>query len=89
MYLHMFNLCKYKNILGKPNEGIRKKYRLFNISLLDVGATILLALVIHFFLLKEVEFLAILICCFIAGILFHRFFCVKTTIDKFLFGYKS
>ena len=56
MYLHMFNLCKYKNILGKPNEGIRKKYRLFNISLLDVGATILLALVIHFFLLKEVEF---------------------------------
>ena len=34
MYLHMFNLCKYKNILGKPNEGIRKKYRLFNISLM-------------------------------------------------------
>tara|TARA_A100001011_G_scaffold399719_1_gene509833 strand:+ start:2403 stop:2651 length:249 start_codon:yes stop_codon:yes gene_type:complete len=82
----MFNLCKYKNILGKPNEGIRKKYRLFNISLLDVGATIILALFIHFFLLKEVEFLAILISCFIGGILFHRFFCVRTTIDKFIFG---
>ena len=86
MYLHMFNLCKYKNILGKPNEGIRQKYRLFNISLLDVGATIILALIIHFFLLKEVEFLAILISCFFAGILFHRFFCVRTTVDKFIFG---
>ena len=84
----MFNLCKYKNILGKPNEGIRKKYRIFNISLLDVGATILLALFINFFLLREVDFLSILLSCFFAGILFHRFFCVKTTIDKFLFGYK-
>ena len=49
----MFNLCKYKNIIGKPNEGIRKKDRLFNISLLDVGATILLALVIHSLFIKR------------------------------------
>jgi len=82
----MFNFCKYKNILGIPNEGIREKYRIFDISVIDVIGTIILAFFIQFFLLREVSFLAILISCFIAGILLHRMFCVKTKIDKILFS---
>jgi len=82
----MFNFCKYKNMLGKPNEGIRKRYRIFDISIIDVIATIILALAIKFFLAHDVSFIAILISCFIAGILIHRMFCVKTKIDKIIFS---
>ena len=36
--------------------------------------------------MEETEFSLILVFCFIAGIILHRVFCVKTTIDKLLFS---
>jgi len=33
-------LCKYKNVLGKPKEGIHK-YRIFNIAIVDTLVTII------------------------------------------------
>ena len=81
----MWYFCKYKDILGKPGEGLHS-YRIYNISVLDVLFTFLLAKFIQYYILEEYEFLMILISCFAAGIVLHRVFCVKTTIDKLLFG---
>lgn len=76
------SLCKYKNIFGKPGTGVHS-FRVFNIAVVDVLLTILLA----FFISKafHLRFDITLIACFISGIILHRLFCVRTTIDKLLF----
>jgi len=76
------SLCKYNTIFGKPNEGLHS-YRLFNIAVIDVFATVILAYIIH--KLTKYKFIYILLILFGLGIIFHRLFCVKTTIDKLLF----
>ena len=81
----MWYFCKYKDSLGKPGEGLHS-YRIYNISVLDVLFTFMLAKFIQYYILEEYEFLMILVSCFAAGIVLHRGFCVKTTIDKLLFG---
>jgi hypothetical protein len=76
------DLCKYKDLLGKPNKGIHS-YRFMGIAIADVIMTIIGALLISFFIKKP--FLLVLIILFILGIILHRLFCVRTTIDKLLF----
>lgn len=75
-------MCKYKDILGKVGEGVHS-YRIFNIAILDVIGTILIAYIIHFFV--PYSFTTTLIFLFLLGIILHRIFCVRTTIDKWLF----
>lgn len=75
--------CKYRNILGEVNKGIHS-YRLFNIAIIDVLFTILLAYIIYR-IIPKYNFYIILIILFVIGIILHRLFCVRTTIDKFLF----
>ena len=82
------NLCDYKDLFGKPGEGAHS-IRIFNIAIVDVLSTILLAIFIYY-LLKlgfniHISIWWILLICFIAGIIAHRIFCVRTTIDKLLF----
>lgn len=84
-------LCKYKNILGIPKEGLHK-FRLFDIAIIDVVASIILAYIIHILIqkygnnyIKKINFVHVLIMVFIFGIIMHRLFCVRTTIDKLLF----
>jgi len=76
-------LCKYKNIFGEVGKGAHS-YRIFNIAVVDVLLTVLLAIIIHQFVPKY-KFIWILISLFILGIILHRIFCVRTTIDKLLF----
>jgi hypothetical protein len=76
-------LCKYKNILGKPNTGIHS-YKFYGISMGDVGLTILGAALISW--LSNLNFFLILIILFLSGIILHRIFCVRTTVDKLIFG---
>ena len=76
-------LCKYKDIFGKVGEGAHS-YRIFNIAIVDVLLTILLGIIIHAFNPKW-SLLYILIALFILGIVAHRIFCVRTTIDRLLF----
>ncbi len=80
-------LCKYKNILGEPNKGIHS-IRLFNIAIVDLLMTIVAAVLLGIFLFNGN--ICIIILLFLSliflGIILHRIFCVKTTIDKFLFG---
>jgi uncharacterized membrane protein YcaP (DUF421 family) len=78
------SLCKYKDIFGKPNEGVHS-YRIFNIAIVDVLATIFVAYIIYLFIPKY-NFFFILICLFLLGIFLHKLFCVRTTIDKLLFN---
>ena len=76
-------LCKYKYILGKPDQGVHS-YRIFNIAYIDVLFTIIGAYIIYLFIPK-INYFVILISLFILGIILHRIFCVRTTIDKYLF----
>lgn len=76
--------CKYKNMFGKVGKGIHS-YRILNIAIIDVLFTIIGAFIIHLYL-KKYNFFKILLILFIIGIILHRIFCVKTTIDKLLFN---
>ena len=75
-------LCQYKNSLGVPGEGIHK-YRIFNISIVDVILTIILALFLSW--VFSINFWLMLVFTFLLGIILHKIFCVKTTVDKILF----
>lgn len=77
-------LCQYKDVLGKPGKGVHS-YRIFNIAIIDVLFTIIGAYIIYLFFPK-INYFVILILLFILGIILHKIFCVRTTIDKYLFG---
>ena len=75
-------LCKYKNIFGKPGEGMRK-YRIFDIAIYDTAVVIIIGLLFSYFTGYNIWItLAVL---FISGIIAHRMFCVRTGVDKLLF----
>ena len=78
----MTNLCKYKDILGVPGEGIHS-YRFGGVAIMDVIMTIIAAFFISYFFKKS--FLYTTIFLFVLGIILHRLFCVRTTVGKFLF----
>ena len=75
--------CDFKDSLGKPREGIHK-YSIFDIAIADVIFTIIAALILSY--IFKARFWVTLLILFILGIILHRLFCVRTTIDKLLFG---
>ena len=79
------DLCKYKNALGEPGKGIHS-YRLFGVAIADVIMTIIGAWLISYFF--KLSFVKTLIVLFLLGIILHRLFCVRTTVDKMLFPNK-
>lgn len=76
------NLCKYKNIFGEPGTGAHS-YRLFGVAIVDVVLTIIAAYIVSYYF--KFSFIYVLLIFFAAGIILHRLFCVRTTIDKLLF----
>lgn len=76
------SLCQYKNTFGKVGEGVHS-LRFMGLAIADVLLTILgsyiLSLTFHW------DFWITLLLVFILGIILHRIFCVRTTIDKILF----
>lgn len=76
------SLCKYKEAFGKPGEGPHK-YRILNFAIFDTLLTVLLAFVIAYF--SGVSLLYVIPFTFVLGIIVHRLFCVRTTVDKILF----
>lgn len=78
----MNGLCKYKNALGEPKKRIHS-YRFMGLAIADVIMTIIGAYLLSSLL--KISFLYTLLSLFISGIILHRLFCVRTTIDKFLF----
>jgi len=75
-------LCEYSDIFGKPNEGVHS-IRIFNIAIVDLFLTILVAYFASIYFNES--FLFVLLILLIIGIVLHRLFCVRTTIDKILF----
>lgn len=74
--------CKYKDLFGKPNTGLRK-YRIFNIAIFDTVIVIIISYIIAWFL--NWTFWKVLAIIFIFGIFAHRIFCVQTGLDKIIF----
>ncbi len=78
-------LCYYSDMFGKPNTGFHT-FRLFDLALIDLLFTFIFAYIFYYILNYKINYFLILIILFIFGILMHRLFCVKTTIDTILFG---
>ena len=74
--------CPYKTLFGNLGEGLHS-YRIFNIAIIDVLLTLIMSYIISIY--TNISFFKIVILTFILGIILHRFFCVRTTIDKLLF----
>jgi hypothetical protein len=76
------NLCKYRNALGVPGKGAHS-IRLGGVAIVDVIMTLLGAYIIAYFTRTSFAWTAAGF--FLLGIILHRLFCVRTTIDKLLF----
>jgi len=78
------SLCKYSDIFGKPNQGVHR-HRLFNLAIVDVVFTILGGIALQKIFFRKRKTHNVIISLFILGIILHKLFCVRTTIDKLLF----
>ena len=78
----MFGLCKYKEILGIPGKGIHS-YRFADMAVADIIQTILGGVLIGYFMRWNIAVTVLGL--FAIGIISHRIFCVRTTVDKWLF----
>jgi len=76
------SLCKYKNIFGEPNTGAHS-YRVYDVAIVDVIFTIIGAYILAKYM--NTSFIITMIIAFALGIILHRLFCVRTTVDKILF----
>jgi hypothetical protein len=77
-----FNLCKYRNALGVPGKGVHS-VRFGGVAVMDVIMTLVGAYVIAYFTRTSFAWTAAGL--FLLGIILHRLFCVRTTIDRLLF----
>jgi hypothetical protein len=78
--------CQYKDLFGRPREGAHA-YRLFDVAIVDVVATIVVAFIIA--RVFGFVFWKSLVTLFLLGIISHRIFCVETTVDKLIFSDKK
>lgn len=81
------DLCQYKDVLGVPGKGVHS-YRIFNIAIVDVLLTFIFAYLFYYCLWDNYDYgyWVYVVLLFVIGIVLHRVFCVKTTIDVMLFG---
>jgi hypothetical protein len=79
-------LCAYSTALGIPGQGVHS-YRIADIAVVDVILTLIAAYIIT--LITGIPFTYSAIGIFVLGIIAHRLFCVRTTVDKLLFPLAS
>lgn len=81
-----FNIFKEKvnKIFGEPKKGIHS-HRICNVAYMDVLFTLLSAYLIQKYFFPKTEYYKVLIFLFILGIILHRIFDVKTTVDRLIF----
>jgi hypothetical protein len=87
-----FNLCKYRNALGVPGKGAHSirlggvavsGVAVGGVAVVDVILTLVGAYIISYYARTSFAWTAAGF--FLLGIILHRMFCVRTTIDKLLF----
>lgn len=74
-------LKKYKDIFGKPGEGIHK-YRFLGTAISDYLLTILAAVIITYF--TKIPLVLTTIFAFVLGIVLHVIFGVETNTTRYL-----
>ena len=77
----MSGLCAYKDIFGAPGTGAHA-YRFLGVAIVDVVLTVLAAWAIAWWFQWPIWKVAMIL--FLVGILMHRLFCVRTTVDRWL-----
>jgi fatty acid desaturase len=75
-------LCAYKDLFGKPREGIRR-YRIFDIAIYDTVVVLIIGALLAWVI--KVNIWIVWLVLFVSGIIAHRLFCVRTGIDRLLF----
>ena len=73
-----------KKAFGEPKKGIHS-YRIFDIAYLDVLFTLLGAYFIQKLFYPKTKYIKVLFFFVLSGIVLHRLFDVRTTVDKFIF----
>ena len=81
-----FDLCKYRNALGVPGKGAHS-IRLVGVAVVDVVLTLVGAYIIASWM--RISFAWTAAGFFLLGIILHRLFCVRTTVDTLLFPSKK
>lgn len=82
-------LCQYKDIFGKPNEGVHS-FRVFGFAAVDIILTLLAAFIISKVYKGrsiagiKLDFVNVTIALFLVGILLHWIFCVDTKLNRCL-----
>lgn len=83
----VWSLCRYKDALGVPGRGAHA-WRIGGVAAVDVILTVLAAGLITWiadWVDRPVNFWHVLGGLFVAGVILHRLFCVRTTVDRWLF----
>ena len=73
--------CIYKDSLGIPGQGFHT--HILGVAILDVIGSILIAELLSYIFNWNIYLTMIAV--FLTGIVLHRIFCVRTTLDKILF----
>ena len=76
------SLCRYRDTIGQPGKGIHS-FKICDIAVVDVVSTLIGAWIIA--KVFKLNYLLTLLIFWILGMILHRIFCVRTTIDKLLF----
>lgn len=81
------SLCQYKNVFGKPNNGLHS-YRVAGFAIIDIVLTLLVAILICYMRsLNSIKSVLIyFIYLMLIAVILHRIFCVNTTLNLMLFG---
>ena len=73
-----------KKAFGEPKKGIHS-YRIFDIAYLDVLINMISAYFIQKLFYPTTKYIKVLFFFVLSGIVLHRLFDVRTTVDKFIF----
>lgn len=78
------NLCEYSDIFGKAGEGAHS-IRFMNIAIIDLAFTILAAWLISKY--YDYNVLYVFGILMILSVVFHRLFCVRSTLTMLFFNF--
>jgi hypothetical protein len=76
--------CAFADALGRPGEGVHT--HVLGVAVADVALAVALALALHAATGRRWSAWLWLALVFAAGVAAHRAFCVRTTVDRLLFG---
>ncbi len=80
------SLCRYKDLLGAPGQGLHR-FQVGGVAVADVAASVVLALLVAWAVgFGWRSFVVALVAVLAVGVLLHRLFCVRTTVDRWIFG---